>query len=103
MPRPRAMMAVCEVHPPTSVANALMCVKSSSASVEGISSSATTTASSVRRRPSMLAPVVVLDLLVDGEQAVGDDLDGPLAVDRLRADDGHHVLVELAVFEHEEV
>ncbi len=50
------MMAVCEVQPPTSVATALTCMKSSSASVEGISSSATTTASSVRRRPRMLSP-----------------------------------------------
>src|SRR2546423_6796199 len=50
-----------------------------------------------------LAQVVVLDLLVDCEHAVGDDLDGPLAVHALRAYDGLHVVVELAVFEHQEV
>ncbi len=50
-----------------------------------------------------LAQVVVLDLVVDGEQPVGDDLHGPLAVDALAADDRLHVLGELAVFEHQQV
>jgi hypothetical protein len=50
MPKPRAMIAVCEVHPPASEAMARTCEKSSSAAAEGNSSSATMMASSVRRR-----------------------------------------------------
>ena len=49
------------------------------------------------------AQVVVFDLFIDGEQAVGGDAHGPFGVGAFAADVSFNFVEQLAVFEHEQV
>ena len=121
----RAMMAVCEVLPPMSVAKPSTNFLSSCAVVDGLKSWPTRMHGSVRCRRSncsltfeqivqhaagevahiggAFAEIFVLHRLQHGDVAVGRGVKGVVGVGLLLADDFDDFLDEHAVFEHQQV